>query len=280
MGLIGTGGVGLIAGQVVNNSAGFIGLCKGAVKEDKKALGGITIEGMKKAAADFRRFPMYTAIENFANAGAIQVPVLLIAQRIAGAEVGFLMLGMRLMQAPMSLVGGAVSNVYYPHAVTENHQGRLADFTSNVIGNLARVGVGPLIFIGIIAQSVCTPIFGMGWQRAGVLVAWMTPWFVFQFLSSPVSMVLYVTSNQRVAMVLQVGGLILRVSMVLLAALVAGNRIAEFYALSGFVFYLGYLIVICRVSKISMRQLLTSCRCAVPFVVAWIIAGTIVVLIA
>jgi len=281
MGWIGTGSTGLIAGQIVNSSAGFLGLGRGALREDKKALRGISTNGMKKAAGDFKRFPKYTAIENLANAGAIQVPVLLIANRVANAEVGFLMLGMRLMQAPMSLVGSAVSHVYYSHAVTEHRDGRLAEFTSNVIGNLARVGVGPLIFVGIIAPSVFMPIFGLGWQRAGVLVAWMTPWFVFQFLSSPVSMVLYVTSNQRAAMALQISGLVLRVAMVLIAALaVAGNPVAESYALSGFAFYFGYLMVICRVSNISMPQLLKSCRGAIPFIAGWIIAGIIVVLIA
>jgi O-antigen/teichoic acid export membrane protein len=281
MGWAGTGALGLITGQIVNNSAGFLGLGRGAVREDEKTLRGISIIGMKKAAADFKRFPKYTAIENFANVGAIQVPFLLIANRVASAEVGFLMLGMRLMQAPMSLVGSAVSHVYYSHAVTEHRDGRLAEFTSNVIGNLARVGVGPLIFMGIIAPSVFMPVFGMGWQRAGVLVAWMTPWFVFQFLSSPVSMVLYVTSNQRAAMALQISGLILRVVMVLIAAAaVAGHPVVESYALSGFVFYFGYLIVICRVSKITMRQLLKACKCAIPFVSGWIIAGIIIVSLA
>jgi hypothetical protein len=94
-------------------------------------------------------------------------------------------------------------------------------------------------------------------------------------------MVLYVTSNQRAAMALQISGLILRVVMVLIAAAaVAGHPVVESYALSGFVFYFGYLIVICRVSKITMRQLLKACKCAIPFVSGWIIAGIIIVSIA
>jgi O-antigen/teichoic acid export membrane protein len=270
----GAGALGLITGQLFMSGAGFLGLGRGALKEDSLALRKITLSGMRKAAADFRRFPMYTAPEAFANAAAIQVPFLLVAQHAPGAEVGFLMLGMRLMQAPLSLIGSSVSQVYYAHAVTEHREGRLPGFTADVIGKLASVGVGPMIFAGILAPWVCGPVFGTGWQRAGVLIAWMTPWFVFQFLSSPVSQVLYVTSHQLTAMILQTSGLILRVAIVLVAATgVGGHRVAEGYAVSGFVFYLVYLVVICRVAGVSMRLLTTSCRPATVSAFYWTIGG-------
>jgi O-antigen/teichoic acid export membrane protein len=280
LGWTGAGPLGLIAGQLVNSCAGSFGLARGAFREDIKALREISLGGMKRAAADFRRFPQFTAVEALANAAAIQLPILLIARTAAGAEVGFLMLGMRLMQTPMSLIGSSVSQVYYAHAVTEHRQGRIAGFTADVVGRLARVGAGPLIFIGIIAPSVFPLVFGSGWQRAGVLVAWMTPWFVLQFLSSPVSMVLYVTSNQLAAMALQVSGLVVRVAAVIVAATwIGGHPVAEAYALSGLGFYLAYLIAVCRVSKISLRQFLVSCRAAAIPTSAWAVAGMVIALV-
>jgi O-antigen/teichoic acid export membrane protein len=230
---------------------------------------------LRAAAAEFRRFPLFTAPEAFANAASIQVPILLIAGRVPGAEVGFLMLGMRLMQAPLALVGSSVAQVYYSHAVTEHREGRLAGFTAEVIGRLASAGVGPLIFVGILAPWVSEPVLGAGWQRAGVLVSWMTPWFIFQFLSSPVSQVLYVTSNQPVALILQVCGLVLRLSTVLAVAAVAGHRTAEGYAMSGFVFYLVYLLVVCRVAGVSAALLINSCRHAVVSTCYWVGAGIV-----
>ena len=275
--LLGWGGaaaLGLITGQIFTGCAGFLGLGRGALKEDRRSLRTITLGGMRKAAAEFRRFPMYTAPEAFANSAAIQVPFLLVAQHAPGAEVGFLMLGMRLMQAPLSLIGSSVSQVYYAHAVTEHREGRLPGFTADVIGKLAGVGVGPMVFVGILAPWVCEPVFGAGWQRAGVLIAWMTPWFVFQFLSSPISQVLYVTSHQLAAMILQTSGLILRVAVVLVAAsAVGGNRAAEGYAVSGFVFYLVYLVVICRVAGVSIELLNASCRRATVSACYWAIGG-------
>ncbi len=275
LGWSGAGAVGLICGQLVASFAGFLGLGRGALKEDGPALRKICRKGLRTAAAEFKRFPLFTAPEAFANAASIQVPILLIAGRVPGAEVGFLMLGMRLMQAPLALVGSSVAQVYYTQAVTEHREGRLSGFTADVIGRLASAGVGPLIFFGILAPWVSEPVLGAGWQRAGVLVSWMTPWFIFQFLSSPVSQVLYVTSNQPLALILQVCGLALRLSTVLAVAAIAGHRTAEGYAVSGFVFYLVYLLVVCRVAGVSAALLMRSCRHAVVSTCYWLGAGLV-----
>jgi O-antigen/teichoic acid export membrane protein len=276
-GLAGAGAVGLVSGLVVNNGMGSLGLARSAFRESREALRSVSWQGMRRAAAEFRRFPQYTAIESLANAAAIQVPVLLIAYLAPSHEVGFLALAMRVIQAPMSLVGIAVSQVFYADAVTEHREGRLAGFTVRVIEKLAMVGVGPLICAGIVAPSVFVPIFGDAWGRAGALVAWMTPWFALQFLVSPVSMVLYVTSRQATAMALQTSGLVLRAGAVLLASrFVAGQPVSEAYALSGFVFYFAYLVVVVRAARMTRPQVLDAARRAAPFVAVWTLAGLVV----
>lgn len=279
-GYAGAGSVGLVSGLVVNNGMGSFGLARGAYRESRAAIGAINWGAMKRAASQFRRFPQFVALEGLANAAAIQVPVLLIAHQVAATEVGFLMLAMRVIQVPMSLVGTAVSQVFYADAVAEHRAGRLAPFTAEVIGNLAKVGVGPLIFAGIVAPTLFGPLFGAGWTRAGLLVAWMTPWFVFQFLASPVSMLLYVTSNQATAMALQLSGFIFRTGTVLLAAaLVPGRPVSEVYALSGFVFYLVYLIVLFRAASIPLHQIGRVGRGALLPICGWVAAALLVILL-
>ncbi len=276
----GAGTFGLIAGQIVTSCAGVVGLGRGALRDDRRALRQVSLAGMKQAAAQFVRFPLCTAPEAFANAASIQVPVLLVAQHSPAAEVGFLMLGLRLMQAPLALIGSSVSQVYYAHAVTEHREDRLAPFTADVLGKLIRVGVGPMIFAGLLAPSVCETVLGAGWHRAGVLIAWMTPWLVLQFVSSPVSQVLYVTSRQLTAMVIQMVGLALRIAMVLLAATAAlGHHAAEGYALSGLVFYGVYLVVICRVAGVTPRMLATASRRGLTSSAWWVAAGIAAVLL-
>lgn len=274
LGLAGVGAWGLIVGQIVNNGAGFVGLAWRALKEDRALLRSISWVEMKSAAREYHRFPKYSTVEALANMAAVQLPLILIASMVAGAELGYLMLGMRLMQAPVGLVGSSINQVYFSRAIEQHRGGHLAELTAAAVGSLAKIGVGPLVFAGIVAPALFGSIFGAGWERAGVLVAWMTPWFVFQFLSQPVSMALHVTSHQGTALIIHVLGFIMRVSTVLVISRLSGTeRLSECYAVSGFVFYLGYLCAILLVARVSLRSSVEILANAIPFVVPWVVIG-------
>lgn len=192
----------------------------------------------------YSRFPIYSTWEALANQAAIHLPVLLIASALKPEEAGFLMLAMYAMQAPMSLLGGAVGQVYLGSAGQAYREGRLRAVTLRIIGNLVRVGSLPIGAIAFTSPVLFPLIFGESWQRAGWLVAWMSPWFLLQFLVSPVSMSLHVIGAQRTAMVLQFVGLVLRVGMTLAATYWAPHRAAEIYAVSGAIAYGIYLLVV------------------------------------
>lgn len=264
---------GLLLGQVISSGAGLFGLGRDALREDRAAFRGVSWAGMRRMLRRYDRFPKYSTFEAFANSIGIQLPVIIIAALAIGPEPGYLMLATRAMAAPMGLIGGAVSQVYMSRAPEELRAGRLASFTSKIIGGLAKSGVGPLIFSGIVSPVVFPLVFGEKWLRAGELVAWMTPWFVMQLLASPVSMTLHVTNNQRAALSLQLIGLVLRVGAVGIAGWWAPSHIVEVYAASGFLFYAVYLYVVMRLSGMKARDLVTVMSASVRTVLAWALAG-------
>lgn len=188
------------------------------------------------------------------------------------------MLAIRVLGAPMSLIGTAVSQVHLSRAPEEMRGKTLDRFTGQVIAGLFRSGVGPIIFVGIIAPSLFPYIFGKEWARAGEIVSWMTPWFVMQFLATPVSMTLHVTQNQRIALVIQLAGLLLRVGVVLCVSFLDSTHTVEAYSLTGFVFYAGYLIAIVRVAGTDIGGLVRSSRVGLITVLLWIAAASVVCL--
>ncbi|WP_157608956.1 lipopolysaccharide biosynthesis protein [Variovorax sp. Root411] len=268
---------GLLLGQIISSGAGLVGLGCNALREDRFSIRKISWAGMCQMLRRYDRFPKYSTFEAFANSASAQLPVIIIAASSVGPEAGYLMLAMRAMAVPMGLIGSAVSQVYLSRAPEELRAGRLANFTTQIIGGLGRSGIGPLVFAGIVSPVAFPLIFGSEWLRAGELVAWMTPWFVLQFLASPVSMTLHVTGNQRTALNLQLLGLALRVGAVGIAGWWVPAHVVEIYAISGFLFYALYLNVVALLSGIKGRDLYTALRESFWIILVWGAAGAAVV---
>lgn len=193
---------------------------------------------------EYRRFPMYSTGEALCNVAAIQIPILMIGALATTAEAGQVLLAMAVIQAPLSLLGNAIGQVFLSSAPQEFRAGKLRAFTATTLLRLAKAGVAPLALIGIIAPFVFGVLFGSSWDRAGQIVAWMTPWFILQFLVSPISMALHITGHQVEAFALQALGLGLRTGAVFVAAQLPGQPVVEAYAVSGAVFYAVYLMLV------------------------------------
>lgn len=276
LGAAGVGPAGLIVGQMINSGAGCVGLLVRFLRTDRGLLRSIDRGGLKAAWRRYERFPRLSAMEALFNSAGMQVPIIMIAVLAVGADAGFLSLAMFVMQAPMGLIGNAVSQVYVSRAPDADRRGQLGPLTANVLGGLFRSGVGPLIFAGIVSPDVFQVIFGHEWRRAGELVTWMTPWFVLQFLATPISMVLHVKGRLGAALSLQFGGLVLRVTAVYLMAMISAAHVAEAYSVSGFAFYACCLALAVRISGVAARDFLGGFRAALPTVAGWIIGGLIV----
>jgi len=265
--------VGLLLGQVLSAGAGCMGLAVRALRKDSNALSKVSHSRMRAQFRVYDRFPKFSTLEAACNAAGMHLPIIIIAAVAVGPEAGYLMLAMAAMQAPMALIGNAVAQVYLSRAPQEYRDGTLDTFTTSVLGGLLKAGVGPFVFAGLVAPQAFSIIFGQEWYRAGVLVSWMTPWFVTQFLAVPVSMALHVTSNQRTALALQLGGLVLRVASVAVAGRIAVQYVAEAYALSGFAFYGIYILTVVTVVGAERRRVLQQLRMSLPATALWAVAG-------
>jgi O-antigen/teichoic acid export membrane protein len=271
-GWLGFAPLGLLLGQVLNTGAGALLLLARVRKREKGWRERISVASLKQAVRQYRRFPTLSTAEALANASSIYLPVILIGILAAGPEAGYLILAMTIMQAPMSLIGGAVAQVYLSRGPEAHRRNELGRLTTDVLVGLMRGGVGPILFAGIAAPALIGPIFGTAWDRTGVLIAWMTPWFVLQFLTAPISMALLVTGHQGRALAIQIAGLLIRSLAVIAAAAVAHEFLSEAYALSGLAFYAIYLAIVMRTSGVSASELVKS-RGILLVPAAWCLAG-------
>lgn len=240
---------GLILGQIIAQGAGFISLAVSLLSNDRHFFKNIKLIHLKIALKRYQKFPMLATLEAFANAGGVQISIILIVFYVAEPEAGYIFIAMQLLSAPMSLIGRAVSQVYLAEGAERYQKGQLKGFTNNTIVSLAKCSLLPLLILGILSPFATPYLLGDEWARVGILISWMVPWFFMQFITSPVSMVLHITGNQAYAVKLQVFGLVVRCGAVVAAARYEERFVSEAFSLSGFLFYSIYLFVVLHVVR-------------------------------
>ena len=194
-GLIIASPFGLILGRTLYGGLGALGLGRNLLLTDLTALRALDFSRVVSQALENKRFPLWSVPESLFNTAGVQLPVILIAAHSVGPEAGFVMLAMRVVALPMGLIGSSVAQVFLTEAPAKHRAGILPVFTLRTMLSLLKISAPPLISIGALSPLVFPLMFGPDWARAGWVVAWMTPWFVLQFVASPVSTVLHVTGK-------------------------------------------------------------------------------------
>lgn len=244
LGVLGFFSFGLIVGQIVKVSAGIGKLIKNFLYDSAGILKKISFFSLKKTFIKNDKFPKFSTLEALANTAGVQLPIIFIASKVGGGEAGHLMLAMQVMAIPIAFIGSAVSQVYLANAPEELKKGKLKEFTLQSMNSLLKVAILPLVLISIMSPYIFPVIFGENWGRAGEMMIWMLPWFAAQLLVSPISMSLHILNLHKIALLLQIFGLFIRTGGLLIIVQLNPKFLFEYYALSGFFFYLIFLGVV------------------------------------
>lgn len=265
--------LGLLLGHMISSGAGVINLGRRTLRNEFIVLKKINLRNMRRIFCSYSRYPKFSTLEALANTTGIQLPIVIIGALTIGPEAGFLMLAMKAMQMPLSLVGSSVAQVYLSSAAEQYRSECLEQYTSKTLVRLINIGVGPLIFVGFVAPYVFAILFGDEWRRAGELVAWMTPWFILQFIASPISMVMLVQDRQRAFLMLTVFGLFLRTSTIILVSRINQQWLSESYAVSGAIFYGICFYVFLKSAGLSLRGFMEDAKKCYKILLIWSFVG-------
>ncbi|WP_374343803.1 lipopolysaccharide biosynthesis protein [Azonexus sp.] len=237
LGLAGAAPIGLMIGHILMSGAGVATLALRSLRVGILQYGWPSWVSLKKTLLCYRRFPQYSVAEELTNNAGIQLPILLIGTFLVGAEAGFIFLAMRVVGAPMTVIGSAVSQVYYAHAADYQREGCLAEETSRVFRRISMWLVVPMVALGPFVPFGFRVVFGTEWERAGVLLVWMLPWYAFRLISSPISMVMHVRMKQQLMLMLTIAGFVLRIAPLGLALAWRPEMASVTYAVTSAVFY-------------------------------------------
>ena len=160
------------------------------------------------------------------------------------AVVGFYALGFRLLQIPMNLVGGAVSQVFMQRAGEASNDGALAPLVESLFQRLVTVGMFPMLVLSLAGEHLYIVVFGENWAQAGVYTQILSVWAFVWFVSSPLARLFFVIGKQEFSLALNAFIFVTR-----LGALGIGGYLENVYlalglfAASGFLLY-GYQVLV------------------------------------
>ncbi|KMU98388.1 hypothetical protein ACS72_15385 [Acinetobacter sp. VT 511] len=256
MGILGGGVLGLIIGQIVNYSSGLLKLIKGFNKEKNITVNNISLKDIKLDFEKYDKFPKYSTLEALAHSSSMQLPLVIIGIFFLGPETGYIFLAMKVMTIPMSLIGNAIAQVYLANAPEHYNNKKLFEYSIKIVKKILKISWLPVFLMGVGSYYLFAIIFGKQWAAAGEIAIFLVPWILMQLLSSPIAMALHVIGKQKIAMLLHFFGFVIRVLGLITIGFTISNYMIEYFLLSGFVFYLIYLVFILSVVYRDERELI------------------------
>lgn len=256
LGLLGVGGVGLIAGQASKSYIGITGFIQWLRRDLQPLLGGVRWKYMKLLGQRYSSFPFFRLPSQFMLAFSVQAP-LFIGSSLFGPEIaGQLALATLVLGVPFGILSNSMARVYYSEAVgMQSRPENLKSLTIAVQLRMLVLAVPMVAVLFFFAPQLFTYIFGDKWELAGRFAAILSVYMLFQFTSSPLVQIFNIWDRQIVFLAFNsiraIGILVLAV-----LALIGNWNATQFVsALSGFLLLLFALISTYILKEINSRAM-------------------------
>ncbi|WP_405120532.1 lipopolysaccharide biosynthesis protein [Pseudomonas leptonychotis] len=152
-----------------------------------------------------RRFPILSLPADAINTAAAQLPLLIVASRFGAEVAGLLAMTMRILGAPIGLLGKSVLDVFKRHAATSFRE--RGECRSDYLRTFNVLALGSVVFCTVMlfaSEPLFALAFGEVWRGAGTIAVWLLPLFALRFIASPLSYMVYIAGKQHVDLFWQV----------------------------------------------------------------------------
>ncbi|MGK0541290.1 hypothetical protein [Propionimicrobium lymphophilum] len=150
---------------------------------------------MLEVAKRYKKMPLLNApnvlVDSIRNMG---INLLIGAASIAA--LGQFQLAWAIMEVPVGLIAGSISQVFLKKLSAAN-PGEMLPLVKSTLWRVAIVAAIPFTLLFILAPWLFPFVFGDQWGPAGHFGRAITPWLYMTVLTSPISNIFVVTDNQQ-----------------------------------------------------------------------------------
>lgn len=195
MGFGGLGG-GLILGNVLGLGIATGTLGRKVWHEIAKFTGQINKIKMLVLMRKYRKMPMLNVPNALVDSFRLFGINILIAKMFSSTILGQFSLGWKMVQSPMLIIGGSLSQVFFER-ISKVKKSDLNAIAKLFLLKASLVGFPIFTIIFIFAPDIFSFVFGQNWILAGQVASIISPWLFLNFLTSPLSTIFIVLNKQE-----------------------------------------------------------------------------------
>lgn len=151
----------------------------------------------RQLARKYRNMPLLNGPNAVVDAIRINGIPLLIGRFFSLEVVGNFSVAWTLIQAPLGLINGALSQVFFQRLAVTARGEMLPLVRSSLLRSLL-IGIAPFALIFFLGPTLLPWVLGGDYHLVGAIAAALVPWLFFNLATSPVSMLFIVVQKQGV----------------------------------------------------------------------------------
>lgn len=211
---------GLIASYIVGQLLSLFVFLRTFLKKDYKTLKFVQRDEMKSMAKEYSDFPKINTWHAFTDIFQQSLVIMLLSYFFTAEDVGYYSRTYRLLIAPLALIGSSMGQVFFQRASKYVHeQQSLRPFVLKNVLLISAFAIPLFLLIIFFAPWLFEWFLGKGWDKAGVMAQYMSPWLMFTMMVSPVSTLPLVLQRQKTAFMFSLIGN----SLIILSIFVGGS---------------------------------------------------------
>ncbi|MBN1199458.1 MAG: oligosaccharide flippase family protein [Bacteroidales bacterium] len=198
LGILGMGVWGLVGGFIFGMSLFVLFFLLLFIFTDRYVLNDLRISSFPPLIKKHRDLPLANSpqvvLEMLQSYGVIYLAKFFFDT----AVVGWYSLAMRIMQAPLILIGSSISQVLYKDAAEQyKTTGQIHDIVWKTLKLSALIALPVLLVLFIAGPWLFELIFGEIWRVSGMYVRILAPWMFFDFIRYSISQIPLIVKRTR-----------------------------------------------------------------------------------
>lgn len=189
---------GLIWGQFL----GIVSSITYLLRKDRsyqKVIQKTKVSTLKLEMKKYQRFPKYGIVGGLCDAGALQMPVLMLTKYYSTTVTGMFSLTFRVLNMPTSIISSAIGQVFFQKIVEISHNApeKLNSYVIKMFLFLFLIYLPAVPILFVWGDTIFAFVFGEEWRQAGVYSGYLVIAVAIQFAVSPLSAVMTLGNNIR-----------------------------------------------------------------------------------